>query len=176
MRRLSSLQAILLVAAFCAQNASAASVDATVSASVVESLIILNQQPLNFGHITPTAGGGSVVVTTANARNVNGGVQVSGGFNRASFKVQGAPSRVYSIHTPDSQLFVSSIASADPNLTNALTVNRFTVYSVNASSSAGEGQLSGGGQDDVYLGGTLIVPANAVPGVYSGLVPLTVSY
>lgn len=148
-----------------------------VSAGVVETLSIISQQPLTFGHVTPLAGGGTVTIGTDNTRSVTGAVEVrAGGFHRAAFHVQGAPGRTYSIHMPDSQLFISSEANANPNLVNTLTVDHFTVYSVNHAAPGPAGQLGGTGADTVYLGGTLLVPENAMPGTYSGLVPLTVSY
>lgn len=175
--RFSHLSATLVAIIPLSGAAHAASVTAVATATVVENITVANLQPLNFGHITPTAGGGSVTISTNNKRSVAGGVQLGpDAYSRATFKVQGTPGKSYSIHTPSEQTFVSSEASSDPSLTNRLTVNRFTVYSVNASSSGGDGKLGNGGQDDVYLGGTLVVPANAVPGVYSGLVPITVSY
>lgn len=158
-------------------TAHAASAVGHVAASVVERLTIANLMPLDFGHITPGVSGGSVTVTPNNTRSVSGSVQVGGEpFHRATFKVEGAPGKSYSIHTPSSQVFVTSAANSNASLTNSLTVSGFTVYSVGAGTSSGSGTLNGSGQDDVFLGGTIIVPANAVPGVYSGLVPLTVSY
>jgi len=178
MRHIFNSNAIILAAGvmLCAGYAQAATIGGEVSAVVVEQLTITNQQALNFGHVTPTAGGGSVTVSTGNARTVNGGVQVASSFTRATFKLQGAPNRSYSIHTPESQLFVSSEASSDPVLTNSLTVQNFTTFSVTRGAGGAIGKLSNSGQDDLYLGGTLIVPENAVPGIYSGLVPVTVSY
>ncbi len=166
-----------IFAGLCAGMSQAAtSVNAQVTTMVFEALTITNQQPLNFGHITPTAGGGTVVISTSGVRTVNGGVQVAGSFNHASFAVQGAPDRAYSIHTPASQIFVSDAVNPNPALVNALTVNNFTTESVNHGAPSATGQLSHSGADTIYLGGTLVVPANAVSGVYSGLVPVTVSY
>lgn len=158
------------------QAHAAASANGQVGANVVERLTIVSQDPLNFGHLTPTGSGGVVVVSTGNNRSVTGGVQVSGGFSRGSFKVQGTPGSAYSIHTPDSQLFVSSAPNSDPNLVNSLTVDHFVTYSANEGSDSSSGRLSSSGDDMIYLGGRITVPANAVPGVYSGIVPVTVSY
>lgn len=147
----------------------AATTSGQAVAVVVENISITNEQPLSFGFIRPT-GGGSVTVTAQGARKVSGGVQTEGAeFHRASFKVQGAPDRSYVIHTPSSQIFTVDNAGEN-NLVKSLTVNQFTTSTVNNS------KLGSNGQDIVYLGGTLVVPPNAAPGVYSGLVPLTVSY
>lgn len=160
-----------------ASHAHAASVNGDTSASVMSPLVVTSQQLLNFGYVTPTSIDGTVTVTTQDTRIATGGALVSpGSFSRASFKIQGAPGSVYSIHTPNSQIFSSSEAGLHPTLVSSLVVNNFITYSVNKSAQSVLGQLSGTGEDNVYLGGMLTVPANAAPGIYSGLVPITVSY
>lgn len=178
MQRIAKCLAMVLpVASLMSGEAKAAtSITADVTAQVVEMLLITNQQPLTFGEITSVNSSGTVVIGTNNLRGVTGGVQLApGGFNRATFKVQGAAGRAYSIHTPGSQQFVSSRPAASGEVAS-LTVNNFTTLSVNQGSVGDRGQLNGSGTDTIYLGGTLVVPANAAPGVYSGLVPITVSY
>jgi hypothetical protein len=169
----SILASVIFAACLCTGSANAASSEGTVSANVVERLSINNQSPLNFGFITPT-GGGNVTITTNNQRNVTGDVDVKDAFGRGVFHVRGAPGKTYSIQTPASQTFVSSTANTDSELTNSLTVDNFNIRSMNSANSSG--LLNSNGEDTVYLGGTLTVPANAVPGVYSGVVNLTVSY
>ncbi len=168
------IQPLLMLAISCAPCAAFA-VTATATATVVERLTITNTQPLSFGFIAP-AGGGSVTVTAGGQRQVGGGVDVQGNdFHHAAFDVQGTPGKIYTIHLPASQLFVAPIGSADPAFASELLVHNFVTSSVNQGSGTA-GKLDNSGQDTVYLGGTIEVPANAVPGVYSGVVPLTVSY
>ena len=166
---------MLTIAAILAYSpaAMADSVMATASAQIVERLTISSKEPLNFGHLTPVGAGGSVTLNVLNQRSATGGVKMSGSFGRARFEVQGTPSKSYSIHTPASQQFVSS--HADVNHVNSLIVHDFTTMSQN-NGAGGTGKLNASGTDSIYLGGTIDVPANAMPGIYSGLVPITVSY
>ena len=158
-----------------ASAANAQSVHASVSANVIEDVVIVSQTPLNFGFISAGLNGGTATVTSNNLRLLTGNVVASGAdFSRATFGVQGASNHPYSIHTPSSLTF--SVSADNPDLISSLLVNNFVTYSVNTGGESSIGQLSASGTDVIYLGGTITVPANAAPGIYTGLVPLTVSY
>lgn len=169
------LQTTLLVSVLASAGAQAASTVGNAAARVLEHLQIVNKDPLNFGFISPGASGGSVTVTPQGARSASGTVQVSGAHGRALFEVQGAASQAYSIHVPASQQFTALEPHDDASLVHVLTVQSFTIVSKNEG-AGNSGRLDHAGRDEITLGGTLIVPANAVPGTYSGLVPITVSY
>lgn len=158
--------------------ANAASVTGHASAEVVEAVVVTSRTPLNFGYIIPSASGGTVVVTPQKQRTTTGGVQVtSAAFDRATFKIRGAANRSYNIHTPNSALFtVSDPAPGSEGLRRSLTVDQFVTYSVNQGAGGTTGSLGTNGEDTIYLGATLHVPSDAAPGVYSGLVEITVSY
>jgi len=167
----------LLMIISAANSAGAASLTSHASAEIMEALIVASRTPLNFGYITPSTSGGTVIITPQNIRSATGGVQVSGAFSRATFVVQGSANRSYSISTPSSVNFtVSNPASGSEGLRQQLTANQFVTFSTNKGSNGNVGQLGSNGQDTIYLGGTLDVPPDAAPGVYSGLVELTVSY
>ncbi len=166
---------------FLAQDAwpnAAAMVAAQATARVVEILSVTGEEPLNFGFVEPSPQDGTVTVSPDNARSVTGGVQATDEFGRAAFAVRGTPGHSYTIHAPPSVTFSAKEHNSDASesLARELTVTDFITYSVNTGTTAATGKLGQNGEDRIYLGGTLIVPANAAPGVYSGWVPLTVSY
>lgn len=150
-------------------------VETVATATVLDNLILTSLQPLYFGRLTPT-GGGTVTVSIDNTRTIQGGVHVDNDFMRGAFMVKGTPNNIYAISTPNEQTFVSDETSSDPSLINTLIVNAFQVLSMRGATNNGSGSLDSNGEDQVYVGGTITVPDNAVPGVYSGLVQLTVSY
>jgi hypothetical protein len=152
---------------------------ATVTATVVEDLAITSEEPLNFGFVTPSSQGGTVVISPDNTRSATGGVQTAAAFNRAAFAVRGTPGHSYAIHAPSSLTFLVKEGNEDKkskHLIHELTVKDFVTYSVTIGTAAATGKLGQNGQDKIYLGATLVVPSDAAPGIYSGWVPLTVSY
>ncbi|MDE3059935.1 MAG: DUF4402 domain-containing protein [Pseudomonadota bacterium] len=158
---------ILLLSVLTASDSRA--LTASAAATIVQPLSITSQTALNFGFITPGASGGSVTIMPDNTRSTSGSVSVNPGDSaRAIFAVQGAPQQQYSIQTPSFLIF----SNAESNL----RVSNFKTYSAGAGAITAIGKLGNTGMDTIYLGGTLTVPSNATPGVYSGLVPLTISY
>jgi len=154
-----------------------ATVTATATATVVEDLTITSEEPLNFGFITPSPQGGTVTVSPDNQRSETGGVRTSSSFTRAEFTVRGMAGHSYTIHTPPSLTFsVKENDDESSQLLHELIVSHFITYSTTSGETAAAGKLAQNGQDRIYLGATLMVPAGAAPGVYSGWVPVTVSY
>jgi len=176
MLRISAIVLPLLLVATSVWARSTSSVTATVTANVVEDLTVTSEDPLNFGFIEPSPQGGTVTVSPDNARTATGGIETSSAFTPATFAVHGNPGHDYTIHTPSSLTFSVRGAEESESLIRELTVTNFTTYSATARTTAATGRLAQDGRDKIYLGATLIVPAGAAPGVYSGWVPLTVSY
>lgn len=143
----------------------------TAAATVVERLSIDCKTPLDFGSITSSGNGGTIVVSPENKRHVTGDVRVRGKFRREICDVRGARDKLYSIHTPQSVTFFTTGSANNP-----LAVKDLTTFSVNKNVSASVGDLSATGKDRIYVGGTLVVPAHAAQGGYRGLIPITVSY
>ena len=184
----------LLIAGICFTSAAwshpASRVMATTSARVIEDLTIISECPLNFGYVIPSQKGGTVTVSANNKRTETGGVHASSSFERATFAVRGTPGHSYTIHTPSSLAFTvkghryedeweekeEREKHESKHLIDRLTVRDFTTYSTNTGKVADTGKLNQRGQDRIYLGATLEVPPGTAPGVYSGWVPLTVSY
>jgi hypothetical protein len=172
---------LLLTIAFlavAAPSSQAASAVGHISARVLETISVLARTPLIFGYIKPGTSPGTVTITPDNRRIASGNVKLQPGvFERAFFLIRGVPNRSYSIYTPQS-LSVRPFELGGPRkpTDTILQARDFTTYSVNARSTAFTGKLDRAGIDRIYLGATLVVPANATPGLYATLVPLTVAY
>ncbi|PIR39072.1 MAG: hypothetical protein COV35_04220 [Alphaproteobacteria bacterium CG11_big_fil_rev_8_21_14_0_20_39_49] len=144
----------------------------------------LNIEPkseLNFGKIDSVQGSGSVVISADCKRSTLGQITTSDidAYDCASFAINGIQGQNYNIILPSTLSFSRKEGNIAGKLNN-LTVNNFSGRSRNAG-YLGQGikpssQLDNKGSDDVYIGGSLIVPANAAPGTYIGEVPVTVSY
>ncbi len=123
--------------------------------------------PLSFGSFL-AGSGGSVVVSAGGARTQTGGVIVVGqgaGVAAAQFTVLGTANATYSISLPLDNTVVLSDGNG-----NSMTVNSFV------SSPAATGTLSGGGNQLVRVGASLIVAPNQAPGSYAGSFNVTVNY
>ena len=167
----------LLILGVCAgAHAQGASATGQVSAQIVQPLQIVSKTALDFGSILPGSGAGQVIVTPDSKRQATGSVTMeAGGYAAASFVIQGTPGRSYVVNTPDNLTFEVSNASA-PGGQTALQVSDFRTFSRAAGKSGHTGALDNRGQDTLFVGGTLTVPADAAPGRYSGVVPITVEY
>ncbi|MEO8311769.1 MAG: DUF4402 domain-containing protein [Caldimonas sp.] len=122
---------------------------------------------LSFGSFL-AGGGGSVAVSAGGARTQSGGVILVGqgaGTSSAQFTVVGTANATYSITLPPDNTVVLSDGNG-----NTMTVNSFV------SSPPATGTLSGGGNQGVRVGATLIVAPNQAPGTYAGSFNVTVNY
>lgn len=145
---------ILLIALACAAG--------TTSAQTIGSVT-----NLSFGSFL-AGGGGSVVIGSGGARTQTGGVLLVGqgsGAAAAQFNVVGTANATYSITLPLNNTVVLSDGNG-----NTMTVNSFV------SSPAATGTLSGGGNQTVRVGATLIVGPSQAPGNYAGSFNITVNY
>ncbi len=158
------------------------SVTATASATVISALAVTSQTPLHFGTITRADSSGTITITTDNRIVVHGHIQTpkdkNNTFRRAEFSIQGLPGKEYRIHLPDELFFTRKESTPKQNERGQtrLRVNDFRSQSVTAQRDHHSSKLDKKGQDTVYVGGTLHVPAHAAPGTYSGSVPMTVEY
>jgi hypothetical protein len=122
---------------------------------------------LSFGSFV-AGNGGSVTVTPLGARTQTGGVLLVGqgaGTAAAQFTVLGTANASYSISVPADNTVVLSDGNG-----HTMALNSFV------SSPAANGTLSGGGNQVVKIGATLIVGANQPAGTYAGTFNLTVNY
>ncbi|NHZ97510.1 DUF4402 domain-containing protein [Massilia sp. CCM 8734] len=153
--------------------AHAAQATAIAGGTVITPLAIAPMVPLAFGSFAAAAGG-TITVSTSGVRTVNGVVAMSGSATTAAkFDITGEPNSTYTI-THSGTVALTNTGGAG----ETMTLTKFSnLTGVDATSGdATNGTLSAGGAQSLYVGGTLTVAANQVPGVYAGDVIATVEY
>ena len=157
-----------LVLAFAANSFAQVTATASTTATIITPIAITKDVDMSFGNIavSPTLGG-TVVLPTAGARTLTGGVTlpvVTGTVSAASFTVTGEGNSTYSITLPSSAITLTAPSGT-------MTVENFL------STPSNTGALSGGTQE-IKVGATLNVGASQPAGAYtnaSGLF-VTVNY
>lgn len=190
---------LMVVGTSSAQNTASATADA--KANIVAPIKIIWNQPLSFGQFTVGSGGGTAMVgvTGVNVPNQNyilgnpsttGDVVAlstaqataySGNKNPgpAVFTVTGEKNFTFGVYLPPvTQSVPVAILNQDPGPNSAqMYVANFTCVVGNPGVVGQTGTLSiGAGIQFFAVGGTLTVPANAVPGSYTGQFAVTAYY
>jgi hypothetical protein len=158
----------IIVLGFAASSFAQVTATASTTATIITPIAITKDVDMNFGNIavSPTLGG-TVVLPTAGARTLTGGVTlpvVTGTVTAASFTVTGEGNSTYSITLPSSAILLTSPSGT-------MTVGNFV------STPSNTGALSSGSQE-IKVGATLNVGAAQAAGTYtnaSGLF-VTVNY
>jgi hypothetical protein len=140
---------------------------ATATATIVTPLTLQRVDQMNFGNITATADGGTVILAPGGGRTESG-VQLpaaAGTVTAASFNVTGEPEFAYTVNLPISHTITETVGgSAEMELsdfTSSLEDNS-TLLSVEGSSS-------------FTVGATLTLLANQASGTYTNTGGFTVS-
>lgn len=142
----------------------------TGAATVFQPIALSKSSDLNFGVIVrPSAGTGTVTVSTAGARTLSGnGALLTGAIDgtptAATFYASGEGGQAFSITAP-ATVAISSGA-------NALTV----ALAQSASSGTLSGTLGTTGSAAFSIGGSLTVTSGTASGAYAGTFTTTVSY
>lgn len=166
-----ALASAVVLGTFAASQSFAAAVNdvADSSATVVTPIAITKTQDMAFGEFSAGTGG-TVVLTTAGAASETGDVVLTGSATTtaAQFTVTGQTDATFSIGVADNDLTHTDLAT---------TMALATVHDLDGSTgdSPASGTLALGTQT-LYVGGTLTVAADQLPGVYSGTVTATVNY
>lgn len=123
--------------------------------------------PLSFGTFIAGSGGTVTVSSSGNASSSGGVflVRQGAGGSTAQFTVVGTPGATYSITLPTNNVVVLTDGNS-----NTMNVGSFV------STPGPTGTLSGGGNQTIRVGATLVVGSNQPPGVYSGTFAVTVNY
>ena len=155
----------IVVLGFAASSFAQVTATASTTANIITPIAITKTVDMNFGNIagSPTLGG-TVVLPTAGARTLTGGVTlpvVTGTVTAASFTVTGEGSSTYSITLPS-----SAITLTGPSGT--MTVQNFV------STPSSTGALTSGSQQ-VKVGATLNVSAAQGAGTYTNASSLFVT-
>lgn len=138
---------------------------ATGQTDVVVAIAIEKLHDLNFGNIIAGGTDGTVIMSTANVRSFTGGASAGppDGEGAAIFSVTGHPGDGYSISLPSS-------ITLDDGAAHTMSVTNIV------STPSGNGILSGAGEQQLNVGGTLHVAANQASGSYSKSFDVTVAY
>ncbi|MFA5973635.1 MAG: DUF4402 domain-containing protein [Lentimicrobiaceae bacterium] len=168
MKNITKLFAIALVVLGSAAT-SFAQVHATANASanIITPIAINKTVDLNFGNISVSNTGGTVILdpSLAGTRTATGGVTlpaVTGVFTAAKFVVTGLGTSTYSISLPAASISLSDGAS------HTMSVGTYT------STPSSTGVLTAGTQD-IYVGATLTVAGLQAAGLYTNTTDLTVT-
>lgn len=154
--------AVALTAGMYTSAASAASITANASATVIAPLTVLETNGgMNFGDVAVGTGGGTVVLDTAGARTTTGDAEaVAGGTVQAgAYSVSGSGTKAYNLTLPASTTITDG--------TDTMLVNGFTHNS---------GGVLAGGVDTFNVGATLNISGGQADNAYSGTYTLTVNY
>ena len=170
------LRTVLIGAAAAAAGAapalaqSSASQSTNGTATLFQPITLSKATDLSFGVVVrPTAGSGTVVVSTAGARTLTGnGALLTGAGDgvptAATFNVGGEGGQAFSITAPASVAITSGA--------NALTV----ALAQSASSGTLSGALGTTGSAAFSIGGSITVSSATASGAYSGTFTTTVAY
>ena len=148
-----------------ASSLDAASERAEVSVKVVPTLRLVNQTALFFGEVAATNSPGTVVLNPDGTRLTTGGAFINSTVtaSTAVFDVSGFPNAVYAITLPVSVELNGASG-------NTMVVDDF------ASEPSNTGLTDPGGEQNLFVGGTLNVNANQAVGTYVGEMTVTVVY
>lgn len=122
------------------------------------------------GSVTVFAGGGEAAYRGA-ARAVCGNAALCAAPRPADFAISGIAGHAYRVVLPGSVL-----ASADVPGAPAIEISGLTVRTRSRPDAGAKGLLDTGGNDRFAVGGTLILPAGAVPAHYRARIDVLVSY
>jgi hypothetical protein len=166
MKKTTKLLALSLVM-FAFTAATYGQATATVTATIVTPIAIANAGDMNFGNIMASAGGGTVVLSTAGVRTPAGVTlpAITGTVSAAHFNVTGTANLTYTIAITGTPVTVTSGG-------NNMTVNAFVS---NPAAGVGTGLLSAAGAQTIDVGATLTVGASQPAGTYVSGTPFTVT-
>ncbi len=150
------------------------------SLTIQSRLTLLKTVSLEFGQVRPGPCGGTVIVATDNERTATECAQLaainSGLHSRGELTVFGVPGAMFTMSVADGFALHDTRFEPIPGVTD-LVVTNLTTFSVTRNLGDGpNGVIGAGGTDEVWVGGTLLVPVGAKNGKYEGEVVLTIQY
>ncbi len=177
-----SLLTIVMVVGFSANvmGQTSDTENTNAGAVLVVPLTLAETSALHFGTILMTStAGGTVTLSTANARAFTGGLAASAATpvsTNAAYTVTGTMNETYvlTVTYPITVTETTGAVGVNTMDISALTVLYLGDTPVSAHNSTSA--LSGAGTDSFIIGGLLTVKANQVAGIYAGTFDLTVDY
>jgi hypothetical protein len=164
-RRCVNRLSTLALIAFAPLPIHAASDTATVAAEIVDNITLTNRNGLVFGDVTTTNVAGTVVLSPGGSRQTTGGASINSAASSgpAVFDIEALPNSTFTITLPVVVVLSESTG-------NNMVVDNFTSFPVTT------GLTDPGGQQSLYIGGTLNVEGNQLFGSYSGTMSVTIGY
>lgn len=184
---------------YAAANSNAATTNGTASATVVRDVFTSSCTPLSFGSVSSKSSAGLVMLTPKGKRSAYGLVSLgNANFQPSRCDISGPTDTSYHVKVPSVVEFtITPNEETPPPRTSPLTfqekfklalkgklgtpdstlrVSGIKVYSENKRASNATGKTDKNGRDALLLGATLHVSMNTLPGVYQGIIPVTVMY
>lgn len=154
----------------------AAELKAVASVTILPSPLHLKaKKDLRFGTIADCGKSAGTVTVAATGGRSSAGVKLErgGDYGPALFQVKGAAGAGYVITLPAS---VTAERRWARHGAGTLEVVDLTVLSRTLGGTGAAAKLDSRGEDQVRVGGTLLVPKSAKPGYYSAEIAMVVSY
>lgn len=171
------LRALLLgTLVIAAARVQAAEIKGAASVTILPNPLHLKaKKDLRFGTIADCGKSAGTVTIAATGARTSSGVRLErgGDYGPALFQVKGAAGAGYVITLPSS--VTAERRWAKPGA-GGLQVVDLTLHSRTLGGAGANAKLDNRGEDQVRVGGTLIVPKTAKPGYYSAEIAMVVSY
>lgn len=170
MKKVTIILTGVILMSIAALNATAQSntktVAASASATIVTPINIVKDIDMKFGLMSPTGVPGTVVLTPVETTvRSSTGVTLLGtlAVSSAKYTITGETAALYSITLPSANVVIT-------DGTNNMNVNNFKMNLL------ATGNVMAAGNNTLYVGATLDVPANQPHGAYVGSYNVTVAY
>jgi hypothetical protein len=162
-----ALPALLLAEAAAAQVAPrSATPRAQAEAALIYPLTVIVKSNLDFGYLAVTTGGTAVIDPNSGALSTTGGVTALGGQPRpATFIGAARSATVVNLKLPNQPVTLTRVGG-----TETMQLRSFTLQGQDKRALARMTSF------EFNVGGTLVVAANQVDGLYSGTFDITVQY
>jgi hypothetical protein len=170
MKNITKIFAIALVALGFATSSFAQGTDtesATASAKIVESLVLTNTVPLNFGTMTVPTSAATVTVAPAGARSKTGTLSlltIAPVSSDATYTVSGDNNAAYTITLPSAPVTITT-GSVTMDITTFKCTSDLLTRTLDAS-----------GDDTFDVGATLNLVNGQAAGLYTGSFDVVVNY
>lgn len=161
-------------------DSKAVTINGRVSATVVKSSFDIKCTQLSFGNIKKVWQAGQISISPVGERRITGHIEMGATTHHASIcKITGPANTSYTAKAPEKLTFTTDSVFIDAESASTLTVSDIQITSKNTENTTGyihEGKSDSSGKDELSVGATLQVPENAAPGVYQGIIPITINY
>ncbi len=178
MKKLSIISATVLSLGIAglAQAQQSASGTGSASAEIQsEAISIEEQQPLDFGRISPFSVEGSLTIRANDDNNSPSSILLTEAGNRGEWLVTGFPNASFAVSVTDEFTLTSEDGQNTMQVTG-VNVGRPDVSSTITGNNLSSSRLNGQGTRALTVGGVLNVGADQPSGIYNGQYEITVVY